>query len=63
MPQDFEVDDQGSIVLIRPITDAARNWCNEYLPEDCMMYGSAYAIEHRYADAIIEGFADDGLTA
>ena len=58
---DFNVCDAGSIVLLTPITTAAKAWCKEYLPEDCARHGRAYAIEARYICGIIDGLEDDGL--
>ena len=62
MTYDFDLSDHGSIALIRPMTDAARDWCDEHLPDDTMMFAGAYAIEPRYAMSIVEGFLADGLT-
>lgn len=59
---DFELSDHGSIALIRPLTDAARDWCSDNLPDDAMTLGDAYAVEPRYAMDIAEGFIADGLT-
>lgn len=53
--QDFTADNHGSIILLTPYTAAAREWCDENLPEDCQRLGNAYAIEHRYFGPI--GFA------
>jgi len=59
---DVEVEDLGSIVLLRPKSDAAREWIDENLQlEDWQWYEGGAAIEHGYADAIIEGMKDDGL--
>lgn len=55
---DFDVSDHGSIVLLTPRTDAARSWATENLPDDAQMMGNAYAIEPRYVDDILEGFAN-----
>lgn len=59
---DFELEDHGTVGLIRPLTDAAREWCEEHLPEDAQMFGTAYAVEPRYAMDIVQGFTGDGLT-
>lgn len=64
MAYDFELSDQGSIALVRPLTDAARDWCAGYLgDDDTMMMGDAYAVEPRYAVDIAEGIYEAGLTA
>jgi len=58
---DYQVRDEGSIVLLWPISAAAVAWCDEHLPEDRITWGGATVIEHRYADDIIEGLGADGL--
>lgn len=59
---DFQVRNDGSIVLLQPVTDAGREWCEVHLPEDCPTFGSSFAIETRYAGPILEGMDSDGLT-
>jgi len=59
---DFEVQNHGSIYLLRPLTEAARDWCNDNLPDDAPTFGHAYAIEHRYIRDIVEGALADGLS-
>lgn len=58
---DFTVQNEGSIVLLHPITAAANEWCDEFLPEDASRFGHAYAIEHRYIDDILHGIIEAGL--
>lgn len=59
---DVLVSDQGSIVVLQPMNGDARDWI------DCMVQhepynwlGGGLCVEHRYADAIIDGMQDDGL--
>lgn len=56
----LEVQDAGSIVILRPISDAARAWFRENVgaPEP----GGVYYVEPRYAGPIVEGAARDLLT-
>lgn len=58
---DYAVRVEGSITLLWPITAAAVEWCNEFLPEDRLTWGSAVVIKSRYAPDILEGLAEDGL--
>jgi hypothetical protein len=58
---DFRTTDSGSIVLLQPLSQAAWSWCREHLPSDAPMFGTAYAIERRYIDAILIGIDGDGL--
>ncbi len=60
---DFLVDDQGTLVLLTPQTDAAREWVFQNLPTDAQRFGEAIVIEHRYADDILFGIHNDGLVA
>ena len=59
---DVDVADHGSVVLLQPLSDAARDWLGDHLPEDCQRLGDAYAVEPRYVGAIVEGLREDGLT-
>jgi len=62
MDTDFTVCDEGTIVLLTPETEAAKEWVKTNLPDDAMTFGNGIAIEHRYADDILTGIVDDGLT-
>ena len=60
---DFQIENHGSIVLLRPLTDAAQAWATEHLSgPETQYFGGAVAIEPRYVGAILEGLSDDGLT-
>lgn len=59
---DFVVSDHGTIILLRPRTDAAKDWVSEYLPEDAQWIGRAVAIERRYFEPIYDGIVGDGLS-
>jgi hypothetical protein len=60
---DFQIENHGSIVLLRPLTDAARAWADEHLDSgETQHFGGAVVIEPRYVGAILEGLSDDGLT-
>lgn len=59
---DFILQDHGSISLLTPITEAAREWVAEHLPEDAPIFGLSFAIEHRCVEPILHGIADAGLT-
>lgn len=59
---DFYVRIEGGIVLFTPVTGEALDWVDEHLPDDCMTFGDAYVVEHRYAYDIMQGIINDGLT-
>lgn len=58
---DFRVRDEGTIVIIWPVTDEAVGWCDEHLPDDCTRWGSGYVIDCRYSHDVIAGMFEDGL--
>ena len=58
---DFVVNDQGSIVLLLPNSDAAREWLADNIADDAMYFGRSLVIEHRYADDVLAGIVADGL--
>ena len=58
---DFTIDDHGSLVLLHPKTEQAREWVSEHLPDDAQRFGGAVVVEPRYIEDIIAGIRDDGL--
>ena len=59
--RDFSFVDHGSIVILKPLTSAARSWASDHLPDDCARWGSGYVIEHRYFADVLDGIDGDGL--
>lgn len=60
---DFTVQNEGSIVLLHPHTDAARSWVEEHIGEDngYQPYWPSVVIEPRYVGDIVNGITADGL--
>lgn len=58
---DFEVENHGSIFLLRPISEGAHDWAFENLPADVPTFGTAIAVEHRFIADIVEGIQSAGL--
>jgi hypothetical protein len=58
---DFFVRDEGSIFLLEPLTDDAREWAKEHLPADATYWGDSVVVEHRYIRDIVVGIRRDGL--
>ncbi len=58
---DVRVANHGSIWLLTPQTDAARQWVADYLSPDTQMFGEAVAVEPRYVHDIVTGMRDEGL--
>ena len=48
-------------LVLLPLTDSAKIWCEEHLPEDALMFGSAYVVERRCIGPIIDGIINDGM--
>jgi hypothetical protein len=60
---DFRIEDHGSVCLIRPLTDAAREWLEENCrPEPWQWLGGAMATEPRLVFGITDGITADGLS-
>lgn len=62
MRPDVEVNDCGSVVMFAPMTAEAQQWVDTNVGlESWQWLGGAFAVEHRYADDLIEGMLNDGL--
>jgi hypothetical protein len=59
---DVTIEDTGSVVLFRPTTEEGRAWLDDNIQAEPWQYmGSAIAVDRRYAQAIADGLAGDGL--
>lgn len=61
---DFELENHGSLFLLRPLNSAAKGWMGEHLPMDdpeTQFWGNAIVIEPRYVTTIVDGIIADGL--
>lgn len=58
---DFRLRDSGSIWLLFPVSDAAKAWIEENIPDDAQWLGKGLAIEARFVDNILGGLAGAGL--
>jgi hypothetical protein len=56
---DVQVENHGSIVLVRPLSDEAASWLHENT--DGTWWGGALAGEPRYVDDLLEGMLGDGF--
>ncbi len=58
---DFLIINHGSVVTVRPLTDAAKDWCceNVEMPD---WGGYNIPVEPRYAGALIDGIIESGFT-
>ena len=53
----FEIKQSGSIVLFTPKTEWASEWWEENV-EEGQMLGGSHAVEHRYAQNILDGIKE-----
>ena len=58
---DFKVQNEGNIYLLLPVSEQARAWVEEHLPEDRQYFGRAVVVEHRYIGDIVGGIQAEGL--
>jgi hypothetical protein len=58
---DITVENHGSIFLFQPLTAAAREWIEENVVSETQWFGTALAVEHRYAWSLAQGMVADGL--
>lgn len=59
---DIRFEDHGSVVLVRPLTDAAREWIDENVQQEgWQWFGGALGVDARYAWALREAAAFNGL--
>jgi hypothetical protein len=61
---DFELQNCGSLFLLRPLNSAAKEWMQGHLPVDSpetQFWGDAIVIEPRYVTPIVDGIIGDGL--
>lgn len=60
---DFEVRDEGSLVLLVPVTEAARTWADVHIGKDngYQPLWPTVLVEKRYVAEILTGIQGDGL--
>ena len=61
---DFTIRDEGSILLLTPHTEPARNWIDEHIGRDngFQPWYPTVVIEPCYVIAILEGIRESGLS-
>ena len=60
---DFSVHPEGSIWLFSPQTVAAFQFLEDHIPDDAMYFGTSLGVEHRYAEGLLIGLHEHGLSA
>ena len=59
----FDIENHGTIVLVRPLTPDVKAWLEENVEEAAMWYGGALVVEPRYVEGLIEGLIEEGFVA
>ena len=58
---DVELNDQGSIWLVTPMTPEAQDWISENVQVDAQFWGASLAVEHRFIGNLVDAIINDGL--
>ena len=59
---DLLIEPRGSLVMVRPMSDAARRWIEENVAgDDLQWFAGALAVEPRYIEHLTAGMLDAGL--
>jgi hypothetical protein len=59
---DFFVENHGSIFLLRPVTDAGRDWVDNHISQEGFQpYWPIIVVDHSYIRDIVSGIFRDGL--
>jgi len=59
---DLIVQNEGSIFILRAVTDNGKQWVADHIPADAQTWGTdGVVVEHRYIGDIVQGAANDGL--
>jgi hypothetical protein len=61
LPDDFRVEDHGSLILLKALTVAAEGWVDEHLPSEAQRWAGAVVIEPRFIGDIVLGIQQSGL--
>jgi len=59
---DVTIEDHGSVVMVRPVSDAAKSWVKEHVQlESWQWLGGAFACDHRMVMDLVDGMVEAGL--
>jgi hypothetical protein len=53
--------DGGSLFLVHPQSDAAKQWIEENVQSDAQWFGRYLVVEHRYIRNLVTGMLEAGL--
>jgi hypothetical protein len=52
---------QGTVTLVRPLTQRASEWINQNVQDDSQRFGPALILEHHYLANLLNRMIADGL--
>jgi hypothetical protein len=52
---------QGTLTLVRPLTQRASEWISQHPQNHSQWFGPALLIEHHYVSKLLNGMIADGL--
>jgi len=52
---------QGTLALVRPLTQRASEWISEHVQDDSRWFGPALLVEHYYLADLLNRMIEDGL--
>jgi len=52
---------QGTLALVRPLTQRASEWIRRHARDDSQWFGPALVIENHYLANLLPGMIEDGL--
>lgn len=59
---DLEIINEGTVVLVRPVTDRGSDWLADHvITNETMMWGPCVVAEPRFVWAIVEGAREADL--
>jgi hypothetical protein len=58
---DLRFENHGSLILVRPVSDAGEKWLQETAPDDAQFFGPALVVEPRYARGVYDAACDAGM--
>jgi hypothetical protein len=59
---DFTVTNHGSIILVKPLSEAAKAWLAENVSDEALWhFNGALAVEPRFIEDLLDGMLDAGL--
>ena len=60
---DVEIENDGSVFVFKPLTDAAKAWVKENVSLESwqMWAGDSFVVEHRFAEQLVHGMREAEL--